>query len=78
MFTNILKTGNKHHKVFVLEELDTPEGLGGGNPTEGFEFLLVSFKDLVTVTNNFHTSFFIGKGGFGMVYKVNPILLLFS
>ncbi|KAJ1278522.1 hypothetical protein BS78_04G086100, partial [Paspalum vaginatum] len=57
-------TGNKQkrpkHKTLVLKELNT---------SEGFEFQVVSLKDIIAVTNNFHKSFMIGQGGFGKVYK---------
>ncbi|KAL6655098.1 hypothetical protein ACP70R_005924 [Stipagrostis hirtigluma subsp. patula] len=57
------------NKMPVLGDLNTQEGFGEGSPTEGFEFPLVSFKDITAVTNNFHKSFMIGQGGFGKVYK---------
>ncbi|KAL6844616.1 hypothetical protein ACP4OV_025275 [Aristida adscensionis] len=65
--------GNKQkhgkNKISVLGDLNTPEALTEGSPTEGFEFPVVSFRDIIAVTNNFHVSFMIGQGGFGKVYK---------
>ncbi|KAL6601388.1 hypothetical protein ACP70R_044608 [Stipagrostis hirtigluma subsp. patula] len=70
---DILEVGNKKkqgkNKMPALEDLNTHEGFAEGSPTEGFEFPLVSFRDIVTVTNNFHESLMIGQGGFGKVYK---------
>jgi hypothetical protein len=50
--------------------LDTYEGLGATSPAESFEIPMVSFKRIVSVTNNFQKSYMIGQGGFGKVYKV--------
>lgn len=33
-----------------------------------------SYKQLYTATNNFHSSNKIGRGGFGIVYKVLSVL----
>jgi hypothetical protein len=34
------------------------------------EFLQISFKDIITATNGFSDLNVLGKGGFGIVYKV--------
>ncbi|KAL6656130.1 hypothetical protein ACP70R_006956 [Stipagrostis hirtigluma subsp. patula] len=65
--------GNKKeqgkNKMTVLGALNTHEGFAEGSPTEGFEFPLLSLRDIIAVTNNFHKSLMIGHGGFGKVYK---------
>uniref|UniRef100_J3MZX1 non-specific serine/threonine protein kinase n=1 Tax=Oryza brachyantha TaxID=4533 RepID=J3MZX1_ORYBR len=40
------------------------------NPTQDLEFPSIRFSDIVAATDNFSKSFFIGRGGFGKVYKV--------
>lgn len=37
---------------------------------ENIELPLVSFKDIVTATNDFSNENMLGQGGFGKVYKV--------
>ncbi|KAL6644854.1 hypothetical protein ACP70R_016462 [Stipagrostis hirtigluma subsp. patula] len=59
----------RKHNTLIVGELNTSEGFGEGNPTEGSEFPTVSLKHITTVTNNFDRSFMIGQGGFGKVYK---------
>ena len=72
-FLEIYEIGNKQkrqkHKTLVFGEV---------NATEGFEFPVLSFKDVIAMTNNFHKSFMIGRGGFGKVYKVCMPFNLFS
>lgn len=72
---NKKKRGN--FKRLVLADLNTSEGLGTESPTEGFEFSLISFKDIATATSNFHRSYMIGQGGFGKVYKWKSSIFLF-
>lgn len=84
MFTTFWKAGKKKlklgkHKTLVLGDFITPEGFGEGSPSEGFEFSVVSFSNITTVTNNFDQSFLIGQGGFGKVYRViHPLLSSFD
>ncbi|KAF7051040.1 hypothetical protein CFC21_059327 [Triticum aestivum] len=61
--------GNNFNRLLGLGDLSTCEGFGTGSPADGFEFSLVSFRDIAALTNNFHTSHMIGQGGFGKVYK---------
>nr|BAJ99079.1 predicted protein [Hordeum vulgare subsp. vulgare] len=60
---------NNFNRLIGLGDLSTCEGFGTGSPNEGFEFSLLSFRDIAALTNNFHTSHMIGQGGFGKVYK---------
>jgi hypothetical protein len=60
--------------MLILGDFIPPDGFGEGSPSEGYEFSVVSFSYIATVTNNFHQSFLIGQGGFGKVYKVTPLL----
>lgn len=69
------KRKQEKHKTLILGDFITSEGFGEGSPSEGFEFSVVSFSDITTVTNNFHQSFLIGQGGFGKVYKVKSFLI---
>ncbi|KAF8759328.1 hypothetical protein HU200_010369 [Digitaria exilis] len=41
------------------------------SPAEGYQFSVVSFRDIIAATDNFHESYMIGQGGFGKVYKAN-------
>jgi hypothetical protein len=63
------QTHDNLHRL-VLGDLDTYEGHGATSPAESFEIPMVSFKRIVSVTNNFQKSYMIGQGGFGKVYKV--------
>ena len=48
--------------------------LGGASKEfgdENIELPFVSFKDIVTATNNFSNDNILGQGGFGKVYKVD-------
>lgn len=55
--------------MLILGNLSDPEGLGEGSPTEGYQFPVVSFRDITAATDNFHESYMIGQGGFEKVYK---------
>uniref|UniRef100_A0A0D9W9Z6 non-specific serine/threonine protein kinase n=1 Tax=Leersia perrieri TaxID=77586 RepID=A0A0D9W9Z6_9ORYZ len=37
---------------------------------QNLEFACISFEDVTSATNNFHDTNMLGKGGFGIVYKV--------
>jgi len=54
------KQRRRKHKTLAFKEV---------NAAEGLEFPVVSLKDVIAMTNNFHNSFMIGQGGFGKVYK---------
>ncbi|XP_004959647.2 putative G-type lectin S-receptor-like serine/threonine-protein kinase At1g61610 [Setaria italica] len=66
-----IKQKRRKHRILVLGDLSDPKGFGEGSPTEGYEFPVVSFRDIIAATDNFHESCMIGKGGFGKVYKAN-------
>jgi hypothetical protein len=47
--------------------------LGGASKElgdENMELPFISFKDIVTATNDFSNHNMLGQGGFGVVYKV--------
>jgi hypothetical protein len=62
--------------MLVLGDLSAPEGFVQGS-TEGYKFPVVSFRDIIAATDNFHESYMIGQGGFGKVYKVTSPQLSF-
>ncbi|PVH64796.1 hypothetical protein PAHAL_2G358700 [Panicum hallii] len=64
-----LKKKRGKHKMLILGNLSDPEGFGEGSPTEGYQFPVVSFRDITAATDNFHESYMIGQGGFEKVYK---------
>jgi hypothetical protein len=49
-----------------------PEQLSNSDEqyNQNSEFLQISFEDIIPATNGFSDSNVLGKGGFGIVYKV--------
>ena len=50
----------------MIEQLDNSDGLYDENS----KILWISFKDIVPATDGFSDSNVLGRGGFGVVYKV--------
>ena len=48
----------------------TSDEFGREKNTNDFELPFLKFQDILVMTNNFSSTFMIGQGGFGKVYKV--------
>jgi len=64
------KTNTGNQKKLMHGGFPTLDELGREKNTNDFELPFLKFQDILVMTNNFSSTFMIGQGGFGKVYKV--------
>jgi hypothetical protein len=75
------KTNTENQMKLMHGGYTTSDELGREKNTSDFELPFLKFQDILLATNNFSSTFMIGQGGFGKVYKViysGTSLLCFS
>ncbi|XP_039835226.1 G-type lectin S-receptor-like serine/threonine-protein kinase At1g11300 [Panicum virgatum] len=63
------KTNTGNQKKLMHGGFPTLDELGREKNTNDFELPFLKFQDILVMTNNFSSTFMIGQGGFGKVYK---------
>jgi len=64
------KTNTGNQKKLMHGGFITSDEFGREKNTNDFELPFLKFQDILVMTNNFSSTFMIGQGGFGKVYKV--------
>ncbi|PUZ71842.1 hypothetical protein GQ55_2G346900 [Panicum hallii var. hallii] len=63
------KTNTENQMKLMHGGYTTSDELGREKNTSDFELPFLKFQDILVATNNFSSTFMIGQGGFGKVYK---------